>query len=116
MIKVLAALAVLDEATNEEYANPTSADSLLSDIKRTQPPENPGTRTSNAIRPPPAGGHIDPRRAGRTRRREHRFRRRPPAPLVAVPAFRHQRARESDLLYEAYDDAFDIDIGGDTAR
>jgi len=35
---------------------------------------------------------------------------------VAVPAFRHQRARESDLLYEAYDDAFDIDIGGDTAR
>src|SRR3954451_7222684 len=34
---VLAALVVLDEATNEEYANTINPDSLLSDIKRTQP-------------------------------------------------------------------------------
>ena len=34
---VLAAVAVLDEATNDEYTNANNPDSLLSDIKRTQP-------------------------------------------------------------------------------
>ncbi len=34
---VLAALVVLDEATDDEYANATKPDSILSDIKRTQP-------------------------------------------------------------------------------
>ena len=34
---VLAALAVLDDATNDEYINAKNPDSLMSDIKRTQP-------------------------------------------------------------------------------
>src|SRR5215207_3928420 len=34
---VFAAVEVLDEATTEEYANANNPDSLLSDIKRTQP-------------------------------------------------------------------------------
>ena len=34
---VLTALVVLDEATDDEHANAASPDSLLSDIKRTQP-------------------------------------------------------------------------------
>ena len=34
---VLAALVVLDEVTDDEYADATAPDSLLSDIKRTQP-------------------------------------------------------------------------------
>ncbi len=34
---VLAAIVVLDEATGDEYVNATKPDSLLSDIKRTQP-------------------------------------------------------------------------------
>jgi hypothetical protein len=34
---VLAALVVLDEVTDDEYANATAPDSLLSDIKRPSP-------------------------------------------------------------------------------
>jgi len=30
-----------------------------------------------------------------------------------LTALRHQRARESDLIYEAYYDAFDVDLGDD---
>jgi DNA repair ATPase RecN len=108
---VLASLAVLDDATTEEYENGNRSDSLLSDIKRTQPRLGPrvrGVRAQysqlrdrvRALRQELAADPEEPPDFADIRER-----------LAALlTAIRHQRARESDLLYEAYFDAFNSDL------
>jgi hypothetical protein len=107
---VLAALTVLDDATGEEHANAAAPDSLLSDIKRTQPRLRTRVRGLRT--------HYDHLRQAITSMRADLaepddgtdyadIRERLAWLLVAL---RHQRARESDLLYEAYYDAFDTDL------
>jgi hypothetical protein len=108
---VLSALAVLDEATTEEAANAERPDSLLSDIARTQP------RLRNRVRGVrlqygqlrDALGSLRAELAGH------------PGAAVdfadarqrlgwLLTSLRHQRARESDLIYEAYFEAFRADL------
>ena len=107
---VLGALEVLDEATTDEERNAALPESLLSDIARTQP------RLRNRVR----GLRIQYRQLRDTIafvRRELQ------APDVDVEvadvrqrlasllgALRHQRGRESDLIYEAYYEAFHRDL------
>ena len=111
---VLGALAVLDEATDDEYDNATKPDSLFSDIKRTQPRLRTRVRglrtqqvqlrqTITSIRAEldkPDDDSID---FADVRQRL----------AWLLTALRHQRARESDLIYEAYYDAFDTELGLD---
>ena len=107
---VQSALMVLDDATSEECRNAARVDSLLSDIKRRQP------RLRTRVR----GLHTQfehLRRAIVSIRAELAedddaidytdIRQRLAWLLTAL---RHQRARESDLIYEAYYDAFDADL------
>jgi hypothetical protein len=111
---VLASLIVLDEATGDEYANATQPDSLLSDIKRTQP------RLRTRVR----GLHthyahlrqaITSMRAELSRPDEDHSDFADVRQRLAwlLTALRHQRGRESDLIYEAYYDAFDTDLSID---
>jgi len=110
---VLTALVVLDEATDDEHANAATPDSLLSDIKRTQPRLRTrvrGLRTQYAhlretiasirielAKPDDATDYADIRQRL----------------AWLLTALRHQRACESDLIYEAYYDAFDTDLTHD---
>ena len=109
---VIAALTVLDEATAAETENAARPDGLLSDVARTQP------RLRNRVR----GLRIQYRHL---RDAVAALRRELDEPTEAVPDFadlrqrigwllaalRHQRARESDLIYEAYYEAFRADVG-----
>jgi hypothetical protein len=112
--EVLAALVVLDEATNDEYANSTNPDSLLSDIRRTQPRLRTRVRGLRAqyeqlrqsiisIRAELAKPEDDDTDFADVRQRL----------AWLLTALRHQRARESDLIYEAYYDAFDTELALD---
>jgi hypothetical protein len=114
---VLAALIVLDEATDDEYANASQPDSLLADVKRTQPRLRTrvrGLRTQYAhlrqaitsIRAELATPDDDDPDFADVRQRL----------AWLLTALRHQRARESDLLYEAYYDAFSTDLRTDATR
>lgn len=112
---VLSALSVLDATTTEEAANAERPDSLLSDIARNHP----------RLRPRVRGVRVQYRHLrealGALRREleEH-----PEAGLDygdlrqrlgwTLSALRHQRARESDLIYEAYYDAFHADLAAET--
>jgi len=109
---VLAALIVLDEATDDEYANATDPDSLLSDIKRTQP------RLRTRVR----GLRTQYEHLRRTITAMRLELAKPDDEVIdyadirqrlawLLTALRHQRARESDLIYEAYYDAYDTDLG-----
>ena len=111
--QLLTGLGVLEAATNEEYDNAERSDSLLSDLKRTQPrlrDRVPGVRLQYR--------HLlDAIGSLRGELAESKD----PTPGVAdiwervawlLTALRHQRARESDLIYEAYFDAFHADLGG----
>ena len=111
---VLSALAVLDTTTGEEAANAERPDSFLSDVARSHP----------RLRPRVRGVRVQYRHLreaiGALRREleEH-----PEAGLDygdlrqrlgwTLSALRHQRARESDLIYEAYYDAFHADLGAE---
>ena len=119
LAEVLAALIVLDEATDDEYANSAQPDSLLCDIKRTQP------RLRTRVR----GLHtqyahlrqtITSMRAELTKPDDNDTDFADVRQRLAwlLTALRHQRARESDLIYEAYYDAFDteLSIDGDPAH
>jgi ribosomal protein L29 len=108
---VLSALVLLDEATYDEEANSTDPDSLLSDIKRTQPRLRTrvrGLRTQYAqlrqaimsIRAELAKQEDDTTDFADVRQRL----------AWLLTALRHQRARESDLIYEAYYDAFATEL------
>jgi len=108
---VVDALRVLDDATAEEDANARQPDSLLSDIKRTQPRLRTRVRGVRAqyahlrralgeLRSEiEAAGDVDQDFADVRQRL-----------AWVLTALRHQRARESDLVYEAYLDAFDADL------
>lgn len=113
---VLAALVVLEEATDDEYANSTNPDSLLSDIKRTQPRLRTRVRglrtqyahlrqTITSMRDELATPDDDTTDFADVRQRL----------AWLLTALRHQRARESDLIHEAYHDAFDtaLSLDGD---
>jgi len=111
------ALAALDEATNDEYANANSPDSLLSDIKRTQPRLRTrvrGLRTQYqqlrraivSIRSELADPDEAADDYADVRQRLS----------WTLTALRHQRARESDLIYEAYYDAFRTDLNTEAIR
>jgi len=108
---VLAALIVLDEATDEEYANATQPDSLLCDIKRTQPRLRTrvrGLHTQYAhLRQAIASMRAELARPDDNDTDFADVRQRLAWTLTAL---RHQRARESDLIYEAYYDAFDTEL------
>lgn len=111
------ALAVLDDATRDEDANAARPDSLLSDIKRNQPilaSRVRGVRAQyqhvrdsvSALRKDLDRPHDDPHPA------DYRDIRQRVAWIL--DALRHQRARESDLIYEAYYAAFRADLDHDT--
>lgn len=110
---VLGALAVLGDATREEAENAQQTDSLLSDIAFNQP------RLRNRVRrlrtqyrqlqetidslqrefgEKPADADVD---VADVRQRL----------AWLLTGLRHQRARESDLIYEAYYEAFRSDLG-----
>lgn len=111
---VLSALEVLEEATAEEAANAERPDSLLSDISRTQP------RLRNRARGVRLQyRHLREALAGlRQELGEHSeaafdfsdVRQRLGWLLASL---RHQRARESDLIYEAYFEAFRADLAAE---
>jgi len=117
---VLASLTILGETTSEEADNAARPDSLLSDISRTQPRLRNrvrGLRTQyrqlhdaiDALRGElgePGDEAVD---FADIRQRL----------AWVLTALRHQRARESDLIYEAYYDAFHVDLrveGGQAPR
>jgi hypothetical protein len=111
---VLAAVVVLDEATDDEYVNATKPDSLLSDIKRTQPRLRTRVRglrtqyaqlrqTITSIRAELAKPDDESTHFADVRQRL----------AWLLTALRHQRALESDLIYEAYYDAFDTELSLD---
>ena len=108
---VTSALAVLDEATDEEFVNAQRPDGLLADIKRTQPRLRTrvrGLRTTYAhLRQSIASlrAELDNPDASDTDFADVRQRL-----SWLLTALRHQHARESDLIYEAYYDAFDTDL------
>jgi chromosome segregation ATPase len=108
------ALSTLDQATAEEDANAEQPDSLLYDIRRTQPRLRSRVNGVRAQyrqlrqRIAALGHELDQE----------------PDDLVdyadirqrlgwLLTALRHQRARESDLIYEAYYDAFHADLRGE---
>jgi len=111
---VLGALAVLDQATAEEADNAERPDSLLSDIARRQP------RLRTRVR----GVRFQYRHLRQTLAGLRHELEQEPGPGLdygdvrqrlgwALAALRHQRARESDLIYEAYYDAFGSDLGAE---
>ena len=111
---VLAALVDLDEATTEEADNARSPDSLLSDLARTQPWLRNRVRgvrlhyqqLRDSLRSLRAEleGSAEAADYGDIRQRLGWI----------LTGLRHQRARESDLIYEAYFDAFRADLAAET--
>ena len=109
--EVVKALEVLDLATAEEDENAGRVDSLLSDIKRTQPRLRSRVRGVRvqytqlreriaSLRRELGGEAEDDTDFGDVRQRL----------ASLLMAIRHQRARESDLIYEAYFEAFNADL------
>jgi hypothetical protein len=112
--EVLSALALLDTAMGEEEENASRPDSLLSDIRRTQP------RLRSRVRGVRSQYSQLRDRILVLRRELGEHGEGDDAPDFSdirqrlawlLTALRHQRARESDLIYEAYFDAFKIDLG-----
>jgi hypothetical protein len=108
---VLEALGVLESAVSEEATNAERPDSLLSDLARTQPRLRNRTR---ALR-------LQYRKLCETitSLRQELDEHAEPGVDVAdirerlgwvLTALRHQRARESDLIYEAYYEAFKVEL------
>jgi hypothetical protein len=111
---VVEALGVLSRATREESENAALPDSLLSDMARNQP------RLRNRVR----GVRTQYRNLreaieGLQRELEQQDLASPDVADLRqrlawiVTALRHVRARESDLIYEAYYDAFKLDLTED---
>jgi hypothetical protein len=109
---VVAALEALDAATIEEQNNNDDPASLLSDIERTQP------RLRHRVRGARAQYRQLRQRIGALRRELSTDDDLDVADVRdrlawLLTALRHQRARESDLVYEAYYEAFQRDIEDD---
>jgi hypothetical protein len=114
---VRSALGVLGQATANEADNAALADSLLSDIARTQP------WLRNRVR----GLRISYRQLQEGIASLQSELEEPTEPVVdfadirqrlawILTGLRHQRARESDLIYEAYYDAFRSDLTLDSSN
>ncbi len=111
---VVSALAVLDDATSEEAANAERADSLLSDVARTQPWLRNRVRglrlqyrqLSDALRSlrSELSGHSEAAYDFADVRQRLGW---------LLTGLRHQRARESDLIYEAYFEAFRAELAAE---
>lgn len=108
---VLEALADLEAVTAEELANADRPDSLLADLSRNQPRMRNRARalrlqyiklrdTISALREELGQGAMDAVDFVDVRQRLG----------WVLTALRHQRARESDLIYEAYYDAFRAEL------
>jgi hypothetical protein len=110
-------LAILAEAACDEAENSAQPDSLLSDIARTQPwlrNRVRGLRLHYRQLREAIAALQDELNAPADRVDYTSIRRRMAKMLAS---WRHQRSRESDLIYEAYYDAVRADIGQDaTAR
>ena len=114
--EVVTALAVLDESADEESRNAWRPYSLLSDIARNQP------RLRNRVRGIRIQYDLLRDRIAAVRRelsepRDSDF---DVADLrqrlaLILTSLRYQRARESDLIYEAYYDAFGAELEQDRA-
>ena len=108
--EVLNALVALEEATAEEADNAQLPDSLLSDLTRTQPwlrNRVRGVRLQyQQIRD--SLGSLRKEFEGNTESSDYADIRQRLGWIVT--GLRHQRARESDLIYEAYYDAFRADL------
>jgi hypothetical protein len=111
----LVAVVALDEATADEQRNANRPDSLLSDILRTQPRLRPrvhGIRaqysqmreTLRSLLDEITQSDPDALDIADLRRRTERL----------ASALRYQRARESDLIYEAYYETFNTELESDT--
>jgi hypothetical protein len=111
---VLEALLLLEKATEDEAANAARPDSLLSDLARTQPLLRTRARalrlqyvtlheSISALRREIAEGDNAGTNYSDLR---HRI-------GWVINSLRHQRARESDLIYEAYYEAFKVELGSD---
>jgi hypothetical protein len=109
--QVLACVEALNEATQQELENADLPESLLSDIARTQPRlrnrvrgirlQYRQVRQALAAVKTELGGPAAAIDVADTRER-----------LAWVTAgLRYQRARESDLIYEAFYEAFKTDLG-----
>jgi hypothetical protein len=116
LAEVRRTLAILAEAASEEAGNAARPDSLLSDISRTQPWLRNRVRGLRVhyrqLRDGIAalGQELDGQAGEAVDFTDVRQR------LAWVLAgLRHQRARESDLIYEAYYDAFRSDLAADAA-
>ena len=111
--EVLAALVALEEATAEEADNAQLPDSLLSDLARTQPwlrnrvrgvrLQYKQIRDSLGSLRKELETTTGPADYGDIRQRLGWI----------LTGLRHQRARESDLIYEAYYDAFRSDLAAE---
>jgi hypothetical protein len=108
---LLEALAVLQEAMAEEQANADRPESLLSSLAQTNPrlrSRTHGVRVQyRQLRGTVAELLNDVAMAGALDIDRDHLRRRVARLASAV---RYERARESDLIYEAYYDTFDADL------
>ncbi len=109
---VLDALLVLGDAAREEAENADRPDSLLSDVAFNQPRLRSrvrGLRTQHRqLQQSIDGLQHELHEAGDAKVDFADIRQRVAWLLTAL---RHQRARESDLIYEAYYEAFQTDLG-----
>jgi len=114
---VLAALTVLAQAVKEESENAARPDSLLSDISRTQPwLRNRVRGLRSQYRQVQEGIDALCEGLGASNDETVDFADIRQRLAWVLTALRHQRARESDLIYEAYYDAFHADLGADTGQ
>ena len=114
--EVHSALGILGEAAKEEAENAAQPDSLLSDIARTQPwlrnrvrglrIHYRQLRDSIAALQDELSDSADPGVDFTDIRQRLGW---------VLAGFRHQRGRESDLIYEAYYDAFRSDVTRDAS-
>jgi hypothetical protein len=111
---VLETLGVLEAATSEEADNAERPDSLLSDIARTQPRLRNRVRglrlQYRQLREGITGLSRELHGQGATTIDFADVRQRLSWVLTAL---RHQRARESDLIYEAYYEAFRTELAAE---
>jgi hypothetical protein len=110
---VIAGLVALDEATSDEFENVESPDSLLSDVKRTQPRLRTRVRGLRMQYVRLREAIVSLRAELDESDEDTDFADVRERLSWVLTALRHQRARESDLIYEAYFDAFNIDLGED---
>jgi hypothetical protein len=115
---VRSALKILDDVTRAEVNNAALPDSLLSDIKRSQPILASRVRGVRAqyqqVRDAIASLRGELERPDDDRGPDYADTRQRLAWILV--ALRHQRARESDLIYEAYYDAFRVDLDNDASK